>query len=64
MPMDFFRNQEENELFEHLVVLYREFRTIFQDFTNFIHQNYPEVNFKETSVKARQWNAQFRVNEI
>lgn len=64
MPMDRCRNQEENDLYEHLVVLYREFRAIFQDFTNFIHQNYPEINFKETSAKARQWSAQFRVNEI
>ncbi|PMR74059.1 hypothetical protein C1H69_15430 [Billgrantia endophytica] len=64
MPMDCFRNQEENNLYKQLVVLYQEFLTIFYDFTSFINQKYPEINFKETSAKARQWNAQFRAREI
>lgn len=60
MPMDLCRSKEESDLYYHLEVLYQEFCSLFYDFTNFINQNYPEINFKETSHKARQWNAQFR----
>jgi len=64
MPMDFCRNQEESELFDQLVEMYRDFHAFFSDFTQFIHQEYPEINLKETSAKARQWSAQFRKSEI
>jgi hypothetical protein len=64
MPMDVCRNEEESKLYEHLVELYREYHTIFNDFTQFIHTNYPEIYFKETSAKARKWKAQFKINEI
>ncbi|AZK62334.1 hypothetical protein WCT78_03770 [Pectobacterium versatile] len=60
MPMDFCRSKEEHDLYDQLEVLYQEYRSLLYDFTNFIHQNYPEINLKETSHKARQWNAQFR----
>ncbi|WP_348815493.1 hypothetical protein NFG57_04620 [Halomonas sp. H10-59] len=62
MPMDRFRSQDESNLYDKLLVLYQEFRTIFCNFTEFIIQKYPEINLKETSIRARQWNAQFRID--
>lgn len=60
MPMDVFRTQEERKLYEDLVVLYQQFQTLFYNFTNFVNQKYPEIDFKETNAKARQRNNQFR----
>ncbi|WP_345843371.1 hypothetical protein [Shewanella algae] len=64
MPMEACRNKEENDLYDHLVQLYAEFQTFLSDFTRFIHQNYPEIDLRETSAIARQWHAQFETNEI
>lgn len=61
MPGDRCRNIKENALYEKLIVLYQEFNFYLYDFTNFVHISYPEINIRETSFKARQWNAQFSV---
>ncbi|HHC6517428.1 TPA: hypothetical protein ACN35K_004651 [Vibrio parahaemolyticus] len=60
MPMDMCRNQEESNIYDHLVGLYGEYHILFNDLTQFIHTSYPEINLKETSAKARAWKAQFR----
>jgi hypothetical protein len=64
MPMDAFRTHDESIIYDHLVNLYHEYHTLLKNFTQFIHQEYPEVNLKETSAKARKWQAQFQVGEI
>lgn len=63
-PMDMCRNQEESNLYDHLVTLYQEYQVLLNEFTALIHKKYPEINLKETSAKARKWKAQFRIDEI
>lgn len=46
MPMDFCRSQEESELFDKLVEMYQEFQAVFIEFTQFIHQEYPEIDLR------------------
>lgn len=58
MPMDLCRNKEESDIYDQLVILYEEYSSLLYAFTSFIHQNYPEIDIRETSAKARRWHAQ------
>jgi hypothetical protein len=60
IPMDIFRNQHDSELFADLEILYNEYTSLLYEFTTLLHQKYPEINLKETSLKARQWHSQFK----
>ncbi|GGW73883.1 hypothetical protein [Alishewanella tabrizica] len=57
MPMDFFRTPEENQIYERLQVMRQEFLSLQNAFCHFIHEKYPEIDLKKTSLKARRFHS-------
>lgn len=54
MIMDFCRNPEENAMYENLQVLVSEFINLQNNFCQFIHLRYQEIDLISTSRNARQ----------
>lgn len=53
MPMDMCRTQAEADIYENLKKLRFDFINLLNDFCSFIHDNYQEIDLRETSLKAR-----------
>lgn len=63
-PMDFFRSDEEQKIFENLTRMYIDYHRLLHEFTSYIHQNYQEIDLHQTSIKARKWLAGLYKSEI
>lgn len=55
MSLDLCRTPEENEMYERLKVMRQKFLSLQNTFCQFIHEKYPEIDLKKTSLKARQF---------
>lgn len=55
MPGDQYRSLEEELLYKKLEDMVAEFLSTQKDFCRFIHEKYPEINLRETSIKAREF---------
>lgn len=55
MNGDEFCSNEDKEVYYALRGMYKEFKCIFQNFVNFMHENYSEIDIKSLSDKARKW---------
>lgn len=57
MPGDFCRTPEENDIYERLEGMINEFFQLQAVFCTFIHEQYPEIELKNTSLMARKFHA-------
>lgn len=55
MPGDQYRNLEEKLLYEELEDMVADFLSTQNNFCKFIHEKYPEINLRETGIKAREF---------
>lgn len=58
MPGDFCRTLEENEMYERLEGMRNDFFQLQAEFCSFIHEKYPEIELKNTSLIARKFHAE------
>jgi hypothetical protein len=58
MPGDFCRTPEENEMYERLEGMRNDFFQLQAGFCSFIHEKYPEIELRDTSLMARKFHAE------